>query len=122
MKTLYYFGTSLTRCGHFTWRLNSPYMQESSIELPFDPEVYPVNPVYRGDSEFHINSGWSIFSIAGSCADDRPGSKTNFLINEEISNEEMVKIIRENTAAMRIINALPFNVKLIPKEAKPCQD
>jgi hypothetical protein len=40
---------------------------------------------------------------------------------KDFYKEEMVKPIRENTAAMRIINALPFDVKLIPKEEKPCQ-
>lgn len=118
MKALYYFGTEIGCIGHYVHQLKSNYIEEVNIKLPFDPENYPKNPIRNGHSEFHVFEGWSIFAITGSCSDRRGGSKTVFFINEVVSIDDLISLIKESRYAMRIINSLPFDVELIPRKVK----
>ncbi len=115
---MYYFGTSLNSCGHYFWELEGDFIFSSSIrfkDLPFNPEEMPRfekdEMRRRGAVKFYNSNGYSICAIEGSCKDDRGGSKSIFWLEENISNEELVRRIFDTPIAKMIIERMPFEVK-----------
>lgn len=108
-----YFGTNLNDYGHFTWDLTGPFMQKVGLlpnETPFNPEGLLVNLI-RGETVYYQGGGFTAIAIAGSCKDERLGSKSVFWVRELISKEQMFSQIKQNEHARKIIDAMPFNVK-----------
>ena len=114
MKTLNYFGTDLSSAGHYFWVLIEGSIVNSRVffhDLPFHPEGL-TGDLVKGKWVFDTFMGYSILAIAGSCTDDRGGTKSVFWIYEEVTKEELIGIIHHNTAAMKIINKFPFKCTL----------
>ena len=79
-------------------------------DLPFHPE-YLTSELPKGEVIFYQGGGFTVLGIAGSCKDERPGTKSVFWVKKIITKEEIVKVIMQNIPAMKIINALPFKVR-----------
>ena len=111
-----YFGTNLTEHGHYRFVLYDSY--ESYMvkytggfnDLPFHPE-YLTNNLPKGEVIFYQGGGFTVLGIAGSCKDERPGTKTVFWVKKIITGKEFIQLLKENKQAMKIIDALPFQVK-----------
>jgi len=113
-----YFGTSLDQHGHYRFLLydngmNKIRYSDYDSGLPFNPEGL-TNHLPKGDVIFYQGGKFTVIGIAGSCKDDRGGTKSIFWVNEIISKEEMIQKIKEHPMAMKIINAMPFEVKWNP--------
>lgn len=111
---LEYFGTNLDSHGHYFWDLSLDSFGRSNRrfhELPFNPEGLPYPKMRKGFWEFYNFARFSILAISGSCKDDRGGTKSIFFIEEMITQEEMIKIIKDSKIAMKMINQMPFEVK-----------
>ena len=113
IPTLYYFGTSFKTPGHYMWELENNKMISSRLkyeDVAFKPESVPCykkgEKITKGEAQFHQISGYSIIAIEGSCADNRWGTKSVFFIKEVMSKDTFIELIKSNTAAMNIINAL----------------
>lgn len=105
-----YFGTSLTEAGHYRRNLDNWYKTSLRVDdLPFHPE-HLTNNLKRGEVIFYQGGGYTVIGISGAPADDRPGCKSIFWVKEIITKEEMIERIKSNELAMRLINALPFDV------------
>lgn len=125
MKT-YYFGTSLHTAGHYFFELNDSEMyQERNIrygDTPFDPEKLPIvkggrySRAPNGMTRFYNLGHYSICAIGGSPKDSRPGSKSIFFWDEELTKEQMIEAIKNLPIAMKIINQMPFNVEIFKPE------
>jgi hypothetical protein len=108
-----YFGTSLDVAGHYRVNIDNGFDYHQSLkfnDLPFNPEQL-TNGLPRGDVVFYQGGGYTVIGIAGSCKDQRPGTKSIFWVKEIISRDEMIHRIVQNETAMKIINAMPFEVK-----------
>ena len=107
-----YFGTNLIDYGHYRWLLTENGLSKQwnkFDELPFHPENL-TNNLPKGETAFYEGGGYSVLAIAGSPKDTRPGTKSVFWVKLKLSKEEMVEFVKENKAAMSIINAMPFKV------------
>ncbi len=107
-----YFGTNLTEHGHYRWVLteNGLVKQWNKFEeLPFHPEELTRN-LPKGEVVYYQGGGFTVLAIAGSCKDDRPGTKSVFWVHLKLDREEMVEFVKQNKTAMSIINAMPFDV------------
>ena len=105
-----YFGTSLTEHGHYRRDLNNWHgISIRFDDLPFNPG-HLTNNLKKGEVVFYQGGGYTVIGIAGSCKDERPGTKSIFWVNEIITKEEMIERIKSNEIAMKIINAMPFVV------------
>jgi len=107
-----YFGTDLTECGHYRWNIDDEYLENSKLrfdDLPFHPEGL-TNNMSNGSVIYYQGGGYTVIGICGSCKDRRPGSKSIFWVKEIITKEEMIDKIKQNKLAMKIINAMPFDI------------
>ena len=107
-----YFGTNLTEAGHYRWDISSDRMMRINYrfeELPFHPENL-TNNLPKGDVIFYQGGEFTVIGIAGSPKDTRPGTKSIFWVKENLSRQEMFGKIQMNPIAMKIINAMPFEV------------
>lgn len=109
-----YFGTDLMYHGHYRWNLDGDeYMQKMYNrfeELPFDPEGL-TKTLRKGDVAFYQGGGYTVIAIAGSCKDDRPGTKSVFWVKEIITRSEIIMQINQNHLAMKLIRAMNFEIK-----------
>lgn len=109
-----YFGTSLTEHGHYRWNLDKNQMIFSGgllfNDLPFHPENL-TNNLQKGEVVFYQGGGYTVLGIAGSCKDTRGGTKSIFWVKEVISKPEMIEKIKNNPLAMKLIDAMPFEIK-----------
>ena len=117
-----YFGTSLDQHGHYRFLLEGNHMDKVSYSpykkgIPFDPESL-TEDLPKGEVVFYQGGGFTVIGIAGSCKDTRPGTKSIFWVREIISKEEMIQKIKEHPMAMKIINAMPFEVMWNPAMSK----
>lgn len=117
-----YFGTTIKTAGHYFWILDGEYqLSVSKIELlnklPFDPETM----AYTGEFEkkyppkgwakiYHID-GYSILYIEGSAIDPRDNSKSVFFFKEALTDVELIRKVLSIPAALKLIKAMPFEVK-----------
>ena len=111
---LHYFGTDLDSAGHFFWELENEGIYKSRMsfgELPFNPEGLPYKNKRNGIAKYYQFAGFSIFAIAGSCADNRPGSKSIFFVEADISSDELMNKILSTKMAKKIIDKMPFKVE-----------
>jgi len=115
---LHYFGTNLDSAGHFFWELQGDYIHRSSIyfgDLPFNPEALPYKNkkefIKNGTAKYYLFAGFSIYAIAGSCADDRPGSKSIFFVEADIASDQLMQKILSTKAAKKILDKMPFEVE-----------
>lgn len=108
-----YFGTKLDDHGHSRSNLDGEYMVSlwnKFDDLPFHPENL-TNKLPKGEVVFYQGGGFTVLGISGSCIDDRPGTKSIFWVKEIITRGQMIERINQNKLAMKIINAMPFEVK-----------
>lgn len=120
-----YYGTNLMTKGHYFWTAkgNELYDQKNNFEdYPFNPENLPIfkKNLPDGSMKFYFAFDYSILAIVGSCADDRPSSKTVFFIKEKLSFIDMLKKIKAIPIAIKIIKKMQsrfeikeFNQKII---------
>lgn len=112
-----YFGTSLNEHGHYRFLLEGDGMSKlynHFEKLPFYPECITQGYLKNGDVVFYQGGGLTVIGIYGSCKDDRPASKSIFWVRELITREEMIEKIKQQPMAMKIINAMKFEVKWNP--------
>ena len=112
-EILYYFGTSLNKCGHYFWELDDR-LNHSEIyfqHIPFDPEQLTDHLKRNGEWVFHNYKGYSILAISGSCTDTRKGSKSVFWVKEKLSQNKLIERIINTSMAVTIINQMPFTFK-----------
>ena len=107
-----YFGTSLTEHGHYRWDIDEGFrkMNYGFESLPFHPENL-TNNLPKGEVVFYQGGGLTVIGISGSCKDERPGTKSIFWVKGTISRSDLVLKIMQHQTAMRIIRAMPFEVK-----------
>jgi len=108
-----YFGTNLTDYGHYAFNLDGDYPEKTWRDfkhLPFHPE-YLTNNLPKGEVIFYQGGGYTVIGIAGSCKDERAGTESIFWVKEIISEDVMVSRVKQNKVAMRIVNAMPFEVR-----------
>lgn len=110
-----YFGTDLDTHGHYRFLLDEKGMQkvyysEYRRGIPFNPEGL-TDALPKGDVIFYQGGGFTVIGIAGSCKDTRGGTKSIFWLKEIMTREEMIQRIKAHPMAMKIINAMPFEVK-----------
>ena len=108
-----YFGTNLTEAGHYRWDISNDRMIRINYrfeELPFHPENL-TNNLPKGEVVFYQGGGYTVLGIAGSPKDTRTGTKSIFWVKEIINKSEMIEKIKSNPVAMKLINAMPFEVK-----------
>ena len=110
---MYYFGTNLTEHGHYTWDLSGDHM----VNIGLLPKTTPFNPeeltrdLPKGEVIFYQGGGFTVLGIAGSCKDERRGTKSIFWMNETVSKGQMIVLISQNQHSSKIINAMKFEVK-----------
>lgn len=107
-----YFGTSLTESGHYRFNMDSERMEKTwqkFDDLPFHPENL-TNNLPKGNVIFYQGGGFTVVGIAGSCKDERGGTKSIFWVKELINRDAMIQRIMQNHAAMKIVNAIPFDI------------
>lgn len=108
-----YFGTNLTEHGHYRFVLTETGMRKNWSkfdDLPFHPENL-TNNLPKGETTFFQGGGYTVIAIAGSCKDERPGTKSVFWVKSTIDRDEMIENIKGSKTAMSIINRFPFEVK-----------
>lgn len=117
MKQIEYYGTRLDQAGHYLYILEGNQMntnRRSFGNMPFNAEGLP----YAGDKLAYKNGtvkwyncfGFTICAIAGSCYDDRLGSKTIFFIEEDLTIAVFSKMLREIPIVQKIISQMKFPV------------
>lgn len=120
---MYYFGTSLTEAGHYFFELIGESVNRRSLsfpkgagisvdrykEWPFNPEELPKSR-HNGDAEFHSINGYSIWAICGSCKDERPGCKSVFFADENLTKEDLKERILSIPFAQKMIQQMRFEV------------
>ena len=109
---MYYFGTSLNEYGHYLWDLEGERMINRGINfkhLPFNPEEL-TNNFLKGKVMFYQCTGYTVIGIAGSCKDERGGTKSIFWVLEKISFDEMKERILNDPVAKEIIDKMPFDI------------
>jgi len=108
-----YFGTNLTEYGHYRFDLNTQNMVKMWTDfkdLPFNPEEL-TNNLPKGDVAFYQGGGFTVLGISGSCKDERPGTKSIFWVKEIVDKYTFIQEILQNSLAMKIIHAMPFEVR-----------
>ncbi len=108
-----YFGTNFRDYGHYIFNIDGQYMLKIGIridELPFNPEQL-TNELSNGSVVYYQGGGYTVIGIAGSCKDERPGTKSVFWVNELLERNKMIGLILEHHLASKIIEALPFVVQ-----------
>lgn len=111
-----YFGTNLTEHGHYRFDMDGEYMVKTwtkFTDLPFNPEEL-TNNLPKGEVAFYQGGGFTVFAIAGSCKDERPGTKSVFWVKENITRGQFITKIMQSATAMKIIRAMPFEVRWQP--------
>lgn len=90
---LHYFGTDLTSAGHFFFDIYTESFGRSRIrfeKLPFNPEALPYRITHeKGERKDYHAFGFTILAISGSIIDNRPGCKSIFFVEQEISFEQL---------------------------------
>lgn len=107
-----YFGTNTTEHGHYRWTLTENGMEKNwknFEDLPFSPE-YLTNKLPKGENAFYQGGGFTVIAIAGSCKDERPGTKSVFWVKENLHKAVLIQRIMQSEPAMKIIRAMPFEV------------
>ena len=114
-----YFGTDTTTHGHYLWKLIEDQILGRNLnlkDLPFNPEEMPRREKEetrkKGDVEYYQEHGYSIIAIEGSCVDTRWGTKSVFFVKGELTQREMIGLIKSIPIANHIICQMPFEVKL----------
>ena len=101
--------------GHYFWIVSEHVLSRSERNrkniLPFNPEALPwINGKYVSEQtgQFCIYNfaGFTIIAYAGSPADNRPGSKSVFFVEADLSNEEMMKLILLTPMSKAIIDEI----------------
>ena len=114
-----YFGTNLTEHGHYWWDVEENNLSNSKIyvdPLPFD--TYDLmdpgceDKRHKGNVVFKNFKGISVLAIEGSCKDTRWGTFSIFMLDEEITKEEMICRIGDFPILQRIISQMPFEVNI----------
>jgi len=108
-----YFGTNTTEQGHYTWNLDGEHMVKINLlprDTPFNPEEL-TKGLNKGETIFYQGGGFTVVGFAGSCKDDRPGTKSIFWVKKIISKGAMIQLIMQNEHALRMINIIKFDIK-----------
>ena len=111
-----YFGTSLTDHGHYRFDMTGNYMEKTYNnyphfkDLPFHPENI-TNNLPKGEVVYYQCGGYTVIGISGSCKDERNGTKSIFWVKELLSKDAMIQRIMQNHAAMKVVRAMPFEIK-----------
>ena len=108
-----YFGTDLDDHGHYRFLLEDDRIYGRTLgfsDLPFNPEQL-TNNLPKGEVIFYQGGGYTVLGISGSCKDTRRETKSIFWVKEILTKEQLIEAIKNNVAAMRIINAIPFKIK-----------
>jgi len=115
---LFYFGTDLDSAGHYFFELGQNVMHKnhkSFGDFPFNPERLPHRIDFEGLSngtvKFYSFAGYVICAIEGSCKDKRPGSKSIFFTNSEITFIQLKNLLLNTTISKKIIDQMPFEVQ-----------
>ena len=111
-EKIYYFGTSLDDYGHYLWDLQKDTMIKVGLNfkhLPFDPERL-TNNFLKGEVMFYQCTGYTVIGIAGSCIDERGGTKSIFWVLEKLTFGEIKERILNNPIAKKIINKMQFEI------------
>ena len=112
IPTIHYYGTELNNYGHYFWILNDNSLSKGTLwfdQIPFNPEQ--TYSYQNGSIHFQVVKGYSVLSIAGSCYDHRPASKSVFFTYEELTREEFINKLKELPIFNKIIEQMKFEVK-----------
>ena len=114
-----YFGTHLTEHGHYWWDVAEDNLFDPKVygvELPFDPyklcDIESDVKRFKGTMVFKNFKGLSVLAIEGSCTDYRWGTFSVFVVEEELSKEEMLCKMSCFPIIQKIINQMPFEVEI----------
>ena len=111
-----YYGTLLDQAGHGFHTLNDGFDRNRTKfeNLPFNPEALPFHSRERnyidGTVKFYNVFGFTICAIAGSPYDKRPGSKSIFFIERDLTREVFKAQLEINPTVQKIIKQMPFPV------------
>lgn len=108
-----YFGTDVDCAGHFFWRLEGNRIRKTDCwfnKIPFNPEelLPPLTP--KGTVKYFRVDKYAVIAIAGSCADNRNGTKSVFWTDKEVKLGDLKAIIHSIPIAKKIIKTMPFDV------------
>lgn len=107
-----YFGTNTTEHGHYSWDLSGEEMVKTGLlprDTPFNPEELTKN-LPKGETIFYQGGGFTVLGIAGSCKDDRPGTKSIFWVNEICNRGKLIMLINQNKHSTKIIQSIKFPI------------
>lgn len=109
---IHYFGTELNSKGHYFYGIDAHSIWKSGIRfdnLPFNPEALPYKATLnKGERKDYHVFGFTILAISGSITDNRPGCKSIFFVEEEITFAQMEQLVRSTKFGSTVIdNLLP---------------
>ncbi len=111
-----YYGTNLDQAGHGFYTLNNGFNNNRTRfeDLPFNPEGLPFAGrkfSYKdGTVRFYNAFGFTICAIAGSPYDKRPGSKSVFFVEQDLTREVFESQLKANPSVQKIVKQMPFEV------------
>lgn len=109
-----YFGTSLTEKGHYLWSFGKyglGYERNLDInKFPFQVERLNDN-TEKGTVLITQIQDYKILHITGSCIDKRPGCKSVFITQDNISLKDFETYIREHSYAKKMFEQMDFEIK-----------
>lgn len=112
-----YYGTYLDQAGHGFSTLTNDFDRNTTRfgSLPFNPEALPFHSRDKdyvdGIVRFYNAFGFTICAIAGSPYDKRPGSKSIFFTEEDLTPIVFKEHLENNPVFKKIIAKMPFEVK-----------
>jgi len=112
-EVLDYFGTDLRSAGHYFWQLKGDSFNRSGIwfkDIPFNPEELLPSNTQKGTVKYFREGDYAICAIAGSCIDNRWGTKSVFWTREPVKLGDLKAIILFIPIAKKIIEQMPFEV------------
>lgn len=111
MIPLSYFGTDTINYGHYIWSFGSTGESMSKSYDDFSNfDLYKYKSEKKGTVKFFNENGYTVLAITGSCIDTRGGTVSVFFCEGDLTKPQMTQKIKASSAAMNIINHMPFEI------------
>lgn len=106
-----YFGTSLNEKGHYIYNFGSVLRGRTlRHNLPFDPESLVMSSQINGTVNRINYNDYKIIAIAGSCTDDRAGSKSIFITKNFEDGFDFEEYLKQHPLAIEMFSQMKFKI------------